>query len=147
MLPQDKEILEKLSIADLERANAYNKDLLMGLKTIRSFPQGVTCFGSARLPQDHEYCKMAFDLGHRLAENGHPVSVVVLSVLILNLLMNNSQIHILPIVLLLNTSLLARCHLLCLPKYSSSSQVGTAPWMSFGKYSVSCKKKRCQKCQ
>ncbi|MBR5647406.1 TIGR00730 family Rossman fold protein [Candidatus Saccharibacteria bacterium] len=73
MLPQEKEILEKLSIADLERANAYNKDLLMGLRTIRSFPQGVTCFGSARLPQDNEYCKMAYELGHRLAENGHPV--------------------------------------------------------------------------
>ncbi|MBP5647738.1 TIGR00730 family Rossman fold protein [Candidatus Saccharibacteria bacterium] len=67
------ELLKKLSIEDLERANAYAKDLGRGLQIIRSFPQGVTIFGSARLPQDSRYCKMAFDLGHALAENGHAV--------------------------------------------------------------------------
>lgn len=67
------ELLKKLTIEDLERANAYAKDLLHGLQTVRSFPQGVTVFGSARLPQDSKYCKMAFDLGHLLAENGHAV--------------------------------------------------------------------------
>lgn len=73
MLKEEEELLKKLSIADLERAQAYAKDLGRGLQIIRSFPQGVTIFGSARLPQDSKYCKMAYDLGHRLAENGHAV--------------------------------------------------------------------------
>ncbi|MBR2841201.1 TIGR00730 family Rossman fold protein [Candidatus Saccharibacteria bacterium] len=73
MLPSQEELLKKLSIEDLERANAYAKDLISGLRVVRSFPQGVTVFGSARLPQDNKYCKMAFELGHRLAENGHAV--------------------------------------------------------------------------
>lgn len=67
------ELLKKLTIEDLERANAYAKDLGRGLQLVRSFPQGVTIFGSARLPQDSKYCKMAFELGHLLAENGHTV--------------------------------------------------------------------------
>ena len=45
----------------------------MGLQIIRSFPQGVTIFGSARLPQDNKYCKMAYELGGLLAKNGHAV--------------------------------------------------------------------------
>ncbi len=69
----EEELLKKLSIADLERANAYAKDLGRGLQIVRSFPQGVTIFGSARLPQDNKYCKMAYDLGRLLAENGHAV--------------------------------------------------------------------------
>lgn len=69
----EEELLKKLSIADLERANAYAKDLGRGLQIVRSFPQGVTIFGSARLPQDNKYCQMAFQLGHLLAENGHAV--------------------------------------------------------------------------
>ncbi len=73
MLKTEEELLKKLSIADLERANAYAKDLGRGLQIVRSFPQGVTIFGSARLPQDHKYCKMAYDLGRLLAENGHAV--------------------------------------------------------------------------
>ena len=73
MLPTEEELLKKLSVADLERANAYARDLGMGLQIIRSFPQGVTVFGSARLPQDSKYCKMAFELGRLLAENGHAV--------------------------------------------------------------------------
>lgn len=73
MLGEEKELLKKLSIADLERANAYAKDLGQGLQIVRSFPSGVTVFGSARLPQDNKYCKMAFKLGHLLAENGHAV--------------------------------------------------------------------------
>ncbi len=68
-----EELLKKLSIADLERANAYAKDLGRGLQSVRSFPQGVTVFGSARLAQDSKYCKKAFELGHLLAENGHAV--------------------------------------------------------------------------
>lgn len=73
MSPEAEEFIKKASIADLERANAYSKDLIRGLQIVRSFPQGVAIFGSARLPQDNEYCRMAFELGHRLAENGHPV--------------------------------------------------------------------------
>lgn len=73
MLKTEEEFLKKISIADLERANAYAKDLCRGLQAVRSFPQGVTIFGSARLPQDNKYCKVAFELGHLLAENGHTV--------------------------------------------------------------------------
>lgn len=73
MLKTEEELLKKLSIADLERANAYAKDLGRGLQIVRSFPQGVTIFGSARLPQDSKYCKMAYSLGRMLAENGHAV--------------------------------------------------------------------------
>ena len=72
-LESQEELLRQMSIEDLERANAYAKDLMGGLKIVRSFPQGVTIFGSARLPQDDKYCKMAYDLGHLLAENGHAV--------------------------------------------------------------------------
>ena len=73
MLKTEEELLKKLSIADLERANAYAKDLGHGLQIVRSFPQGVTIFGSARLAQDSKYCKMAYELGRMLAENGHAV--------------------------------------------------------------------------
>lgn len=73
MLKAEEELLKKLSIADLERANAYAKDLGSGLTIVRSFPQGVTVFGSARLPQDHKYCLMAYKLGGLLAKNGHAV--------------------------------------------------------------------------
>ena len=73
MIKTQAELLEKLSIADLERANAYANDLMHGLRTVRSFPQGVTIFGSARLTQDSKYCKMAYKLGRLLAENGHTV--------------------------------------------------------------------------
>lgn len=73
MLKEEEELLKKLSIEDLERASAYAKDLGRGLQTVRALPQGVTIFGSARLVQDNKYCKMAFELGHLLAENGHTV--------------------------------------------------------------------------
>lgn len=73
MLKAEQELLKKLSIEDLERANAYAKDLSMGLQIVRSFPQGVTVFGSARLPQDSKYCQMAYELGGLLAKNGHAV--------------------------------------------------------------------------
>ena len=73
MIKAEEELLQKLSIADLERANAYAKDLGRGLQLVRSFPQGVTVFGSARLPQDNKYCQMAYKLGYLLAKNGHTV--------------------------------------------------------------------------
>lgn len=73
MLKTEEELLKKLSIADLERANAYAKDLGRGLQIVRTFPQGVTIFGSARLTQDSKYCKQAYELGGMLAKNGHAV--------------------------------------------------------------------------
>ena len=73
MLKAEEELLKKLSLADLERANAYARDLGSGLQIVRSFPQGVTIFGSARLPQDTKYCVMAYELGGLLAKNGHAV--------------------------------------------------------------------------
>lgn len=69
----EQELLKKLSIADIERAQAYAKDLGQGLQIVRTFPQGVTVFGSARLPQDNKYCLMAAELGAELAKNGHAV--------------------------------------------------------------------------
>ena len=69
MLPTEEELIEKLSIEDLERINAYAKDLSAGLKMVRSFPQGVTIFGSARLTQDNKYCEMACQLGEKKTKN------------------------------------------------------------------------------
>ena len=73
MIKAEEELLKKLSIADLERARAYAKDLGSGLQIVRTFPQGVTIFGSARLPQNNWYCKRAYALGKKLAENNHTV--------------------------------------------------------------------------
>lgn len=72
MNDRDK-ILKDLEKADVERMKAYANDLLRGLKIVRTFSQGVTVFGSARLPQDNKYCKKARELGQLLAQNGHTV--------------------------------------------------------------------------
>lgn len=69
----DEEILKQLEQADVERAKAYANDLERGLKIVRTYPQGVTIFGSARLAQDSKYCKKARELGQLLAQNGHAV--------------------------------------------------------------------------
>lgn len=69
----DEKILAELEAADVERAKAYANDLERGLKIVRTYPQGVTIFGSARLPQDNKYCKKARELGRLLAQNGHAV--------------------------------------------------------------------------
>ena len=69
----DAEILKQLEAADVERAKAYARDLEEGLKIVRTYPQGVTIFGSARLSQDNKYCKKARELGQLLAQNGHAV--------------------------------------------------------------------------
>ena len=73
MLKTEEDLLKRLSIADLERANAYARDLGQGLTIVRSFPQGVTVFGSARLPQNSKFCQLAYELGALLAKNGHAV--------------------------------------------------------------------------
>lgn len=69
----DEKILAQLETADIERAKAYANDLERGLKIVRTYPQGVTIFGSARLPQSNKYCKKARELGGLLAQNGHAV--------------------------------------------------------------------------
>lgn len=73
MLGSEEELIKKMTIEDLERINAYSKDLAAGLRMVRTFPQGVTIFGSARLAEDNKYCKMAEQLGEELAKNGHAV--------------------------------------------------------------------------
>lgn len=65
--------LEELESADYDRVQAYAKDLLSGLKIVRTYPQGVTVFGSARLKETNKYYREARKLGAQLAENGHAV--------------------------------------------------------------------------
>jgi len=62
-----------LAKADIERSLAYAQDLLQGLAKLRSFPQGVSIFGSARTKETSKYYQSARKLGGLLANNGHPV--------------------------------------------------------------------------
>ena len=64
---------DELLAADRERAQAYAHDLMQGLKTVRTFPQGVTVFGSARIGERSIYYRRARELGQLLAQNGHTV--------------------------------------------------------------------------
>ncbi|MBR3135266.1 TIGR00730 family Rossman fold protein [Candidatus Saccharibacteria bacterium] len=59
--------------ADRERAVRYAADLGRGLKLVRTYPQGVTVYGSARVHEDNKYYKAARKLGNLLAQNGHAV--------------------------------------------------------------------------
>lgn len=58
---------------DLDRSVKYASDLGKGLKLLRTFSQGVTIFGSARVSEDDKLYKKARELGKLLAENGHAV--------------------------------------------------------------------------
>lgn len=58
---------------DMERALSYVYDLGRGLNLLRTFPQGVTAFGSARVREGDKYYDKARELGALLAQNGHPV--------------------------------------------------------------------------
>ncbi len=62
-----------ISPEDLERSLAYAKDLMSGLKILRTFSQGVTIFGSARVSETNKYYKATRTLGQLLAQNGHTV--------------------------------------------------------------------------
>lgn len=62
-----------LNEEDVKRSFKYAKDLGRGLKILRTFSQGVTVFGSARVSEDNKYYKKARELGQLLAENGHTV--------------------------------------------------------------------------
>lgn len=64
---------KSLTLEDIERSSRYAKDLTAGLETIKTYPQGVTVFGSARLPEDNPYYIKARELGQKLAKAGHPV--------------------------------------------------------------------------
>ncbi|MBQ3306381.1 TIGR00730 family Rossman fold protein [Candidatus Saccharibacteria bacterium] len=67
--------LEKLGVLepDIERSLNYAKDLEYGLRMIRTYPQGVTVFGSARISENDKYYKAARELGGLLAQHGHAV--------------------------------------------------------------------------
>ncbi len=63
-----EEIAEnKLNAEDVERSLRYARDLERGLAKIRTYAQGVSVFGSARLPMDGKWCKLAEQLGYKLA--------------------------------------------------------------------------------
>ncbi|MCL2038703.1 TIGR00730 family Rossman fold protein [Candidatus Saccharibacteria bacterium] len=64
---------DKLAEPDVERGLAYAEDLLQGLVKLRTFPQGVSIFGSARLGEKSPYYQSARKLGGLLAQHGHPV--------------------------------------------------------------------------
>ena len=69
-----KEMLDQLNPEDLERAGAYARDLANGLSLLRTIPQGVTVFGSARVREGNKYYDKARELGGLLAQNGHAVT-------------------------------------------------------------------------
>ncbi|MBQ3352307.1 TIGR00730 family Rossman fold protein [Candidatus Saccharibacteria bacterium] len=69
-----KEMLDQLNSEDLERAGAYARDLANGLSLLRTIPQGVTIFGSARVREGNKYYDKARELGGLLAQNGHAVT-------------------------------------------------------------------------
>ena len=73
LVAEAQKIMSTMNIADLERAQAYSRDLIHGLQTVRTFPQGVVVFGSARLAQDNKYCLASRELGQLLAQHGHAV--------------------------------------------------------------------------
>ena len=64
---------EKMAPEDVDRVLRYAKELERGLAKIRTYSQGVSIFGSARLPLDGKWCQLAEKLGFLLAQNGHPV--------------------------------------------------------------------------
>ncbi|HEX6541846.1 MAG TPA: TIGR00730 family Rossman fold protein [Ktedonobacterales bacterium] len=48
-------------------------EFVSGFTFLGNIERSVTVFGSARLPQSHPYCKMAYELGRRLAQGGYTV--------------------------------------------------------------------------
>ncbi|MDR0979693.1 MAG: TIGR00730 family Rossman fold protein [Candidatus Nomurabacteria bacterium] len=64
---------DDLKPVDVERSVAYAKDLLQGLIKLRSFQQGVSVFGSARLGENSKYYRSARELGGLLAQYGHSI--------------------------------------------------------------------------
>ena len=58
-----KQLESELPSADVERAMDYADDLLHGLKTFRTYPQGVVVYGSARVKPNDKYAVKARELG------------------------------------------------------------------------------------
>ncbi len=69
----EDQLENELPGADVERAMDYADDLLHGLKTMRTYPQGVVVYGSARVKPNEKYALAARELGGMLARNGHAV--------------------------------------------------------------------------
>ena len=69
----ERALLKTLSPEDVERAVAYAHDLGQGLSLLRTIPQGVTVFGSARVREGDKYYEKARELGALLAQNAHAV--------------------------------------------------------------------------
>ena len=69
----ERALLKTLSPEDVERAVAYAPDLGQGLSLLRTIPQGVTVFGSARVREGDKYYEKARELGALLAQNAHAV--------------------------------------------------------------------------
>lgn len=68
-----KKFFEELDEIDQERASEYAHDLGYGLKMFRTYPQGVTIFGSARVKEGDKFYQKSRELGQLLANNGHAV--------------------------------------------------------------------------
>lgn len=58
---------------DLESATRIYLEFLRGFESLDFAGPCVTVFGSARFPQDHPYCQLAYEVGRRLAEEGFAV--------------------------------------------------------------------------
>jgi uncharacterized protein (TIGR00730 family) len=70
---QIDEIKRQAHERDTERLSNYIHELSQGLAAIRTFPQGVTIFGSARVSEKTKVYGQARELGKLLATNGHAV--------------------------------------------------------------------------
>ncbi len=68
-----KILIANMAPEDVDRAAAYGHDLGRGMVLIRTIPQGVTVFGSARVREGEKYYEKARELGGLLAQNGHAV--------------------------------------------------------------------------
>lgn len=69
-----KAMAASLAPEDVERAAAYARDLSKGLNLLRTIPQGVTVFGSARVREGDKYYNKARELGELMAKNGHAIT-------------------------------------------------------------------------
>lgn len=69
-----KTMVASLAPEDLERAAGYAHDLAQGLNLLRTIPQGVTVFGSARVSEGNKYYDKARELGAEMAKNGHAIT-------------------------------------------------------------------------
>lgn len=69
-----KTMVASLAPEDLERAAGYAHDLAQGLNLLRTIPQGVTVFGSARVHEGDKFYDKARELGAEMAKNGHAIT-------------------------------------------------------------------------